>query len=59
MLQFLQSAQREGYENALRRVYKFEGYLDLQEKWLQYAKAKAGNKNLDAAPPAPVEPNVN
>jgi hypothetical protein len=58
MLQFLQAAQREGYEPALRRVYKIEGYADLQERWLLYAKAKVDRKTADAAPPAPVEPDL-
>jgi hypothetical protein len=58
VLQFLQAAQREGYEPALRRVYKIEGYADLQDRWLLYAKAKADRRTADAAPPAPVEPEL-
>ncbi len=57
MLQFLQAAQREGYEGALRRVYKIDGYADLQDRWLLYAKAKA-DRRIAEAPPAPVEPGV-
>ena len=57
MLQFLQAAQREGYEAALRRVYKIDGYADFQDRWLLYAKAKA-DRRIAEAPPAPVEPGV-
>ncbi len=58
ILQFLQAAQREGYEPALRRIYQIEGYADLQDRWLAYAKAKVDRRTADAAPPAPTAPEV-
>jgi hypothetical protein len=56
MLEFLQASQREGYEPALRRIYKIEGYTDLQDRWLIYARSKLDRRTADAAPPAPTEP---
>jgi hypothetical protein len=56
MLQFLQASQQEGYELALRRIYKIEGYADLQDRWLIYAKSRIDRRTADAAPPAPLEP---
>jgi hypothetical protein len=50
MLQFLQASQREGYENALRRVYKIEGFPDLQRRWLEYARARVEVPVTAAAP---------
>ncbi len=37
-IDFLQGAQRNGVEPELKRVYGFEGYADLQARWLAYAK---------------------
>jgi hypothetical protein len=39
MVQFLQESQREGYEPALRKVYKIEGFADLQRRWVTYARS--------------------
>ena len=41
MVQFLQESQRDGYEPALRRVYKIEGFADLQRRWVPYARSRA------------------
>ncbi len=50
MLQFLQTSQREGYETALRRLYKIDGYADLQNRWLAFARSKADSGPVAAAP---------
>ena len=52
MIQFLQESQREGYEAALRRTYKIDGFPDLQRRWLAYARSKAGPAGVVAGAPA-------
>src|SRR5579864_4815226 len=47
---FLQSSQRGGAEAQLRRVYKIDGFADLQSRWVAYARsapavARAGKDN--------------
>ena len=49
MIQFLQASQRDGYEPALRRVYKIEGFGDLQRRWVPYARARAAEQQNVAA----------
>ncbi len=49
-LQFLQGAQREGFEAQLRKVYKIEGYADLQARWVAFARANAAPNGVAAAP---------
>lgn len=39
MIQFLQESQREGYEPALRKVYRIDGFADLQRRWVAYARS--------------------
>ena len=51
-IQFLQDAQREGYEPVLRRVYKIDGFPDLQRRWLAYARSKAETPGVVAGAPA-------
>ena len=41
MLQFLKAAQKEGYEAGLRKVYRIDGFADLQRRWLEYARGMA------------------
>jgi hypothetical protein len=53
-VQFLQGAQRNGIEPELRRLYQIDGYADLQNRWLSYARATAAPKATAAADP-PVE----
>src|SRR5262249_1502980 len=52
MIQFLQGSQRNGFEAELRRIYKIDGYGDLQRKWLAYARslAPAGTASTPAPP---------
>ena len=38
-VRFLQTAEREGFEAELRRVYQIDGYADLQRRWLAYARS--------------------
>lgn len=39
MIQFLQGSQRSGFEAELRRIYRIDGYPDLQRRWLAYARS--------------------
>ena len=50
MIQFLQDSQRGGYEAALRKLYKIDGFLDLHRRWLAYARTKADPKGVATAP---------
>ena len=54
-VQFLQGAQRRGFEAELRRTYKIDGFADLQARWVTYARA-----HLDepAAPPTATAANT-
>jgi hypothetical protein len=51
-VQFLQAAQRNGIEPELRRLYRIDGYADLQNRWLSYARAATAPKTASAADPA-------
>ncbi len=53
MLQFLQTAQREGYETALRRIYKIDGYADLQDRWLAFARSRTETRTAVGRPDGP------
>ncbi len=46
MIQFLQESQRDGYEPTLRRVYKIEGFTDLQRRWVAYARSKTDTRSV-------------
>jgi hypothetical protein len=37
-IEYVQSAQRNGHEAELRRIYKIDGFADLQKRWLAYAR---------------------
>jgi hypothetical protein len=50
-VQFVQSSQRNGVENELRRMYKIEGYADLQKRWLVHARSTS-SAALAASTPA-------
>ncbi len=43
LVQFLQGAQTKGFEAELKRIYKIDGFADLQARWVVYARA-----NLEA-----------
>ncbi len=56
MVQFLQGvqkhgapAQRDGYEAELRKVYKIDGFPDLQRRWLAHARAAAPPRSTATA----------
>jgi hypothetical protein len=51
MIQFLQESQRDGYEPALRKVYKIEGFTDLQRRWVAYARSTAQTQGVAANKP--------
>ncbi len=51
LIQFLQGAQRHGYEPELKRVYNIDGFPDLQARWVQYARTNLNQKT--ARMPAP------
>ena len=40
-VRFLQGAQTKGFEAELKRVYKIEGFPDLQARWVTYARSHA------------------
>ncbi len=43
-IQFVQRAQINGIETELRRVYKIEGYADLQKRWMAYARTQSNER---------------
>ncbi len=40
-IEFIQSSQRRNHEAELRRIYKIDGYGDLQKRWLAYARSQS------------------
>ena len=52
-VQFLRAAQHNGFETELRRVYKVEGFADLQKRWLLHARgavaAKADRETIESS----------
>src|SRR3954453_7390116 len=40
-IQFVQRSQQNGAEAELRKIYKIDGFKDLQTRWLAYARSKA------------------
>jgi len=42
-VQFLQGSQANGFEAELRRVYRIDGFADLQARWVGYARSKLDN----------------
>ena len=52
-IEFVQGSQRNGPEAELRRVYKIEGFADLQARWLAYAKAESATMTASAPDAAP------
>ncbi len=41
LVQFLQGARTKGFEAELRRIYKIDGFNDLQARWVVYARANS------------------
>lgn len=41
-VEFLKAAQKNGIEPELKRVYKINGYADLQRRWLEFAQSSQG-----------------
>jgi hypothetical protein len=42
-IKFVQTAQRTGFETALKQVYEIGGYADLQSRWLAYARSRSNS----------------
>ena len=40
-VEFVQGCQRRGHEAELRRIYKIEGFADLQKRWFAYARSQS------------------
>jgi hypothetical protein len=47
-IEFLQGSQRRGVEPELKRVYKIDGYADLQKRWLAHARATSAARIASA-----------
>jgi hypothetical protein len=45
-IQFVQEAQRSGFEPALQKVYEIAGYADLQSRWLTFAREHSSAATL-------------
>jgi hypothetical protein len=43
-IDFLQGSQRTDAQTELRRVYKIDGFADLQTRWLDYARTRIASK---------------
>ncbi len=50
LIQFLQESQREGFEPVLRRVYRIDGFPDLQRRWLAFARRGVAGRGVAATP---------
>ena len=53
LVDFLQGAQTKGFEAELKRVYKIDGFKDLEARWYGYARA-----NLDGNAPTATAANT-
>ncbi|WP_406700590.1 hypothetical protein V5E97_17470 [Singulisphaera sp. Ch08] len=42
-IQFVQGSQQRGLEAELKRVYQIDGFEDLQNRWLEYARNKSSD----------------
>jgi hypothetical protein len=51
-IQFVQNSQQTSPETALKRVYNIDGFADLHNRWLTYARRKTGTATASAAPDA-------
>ena len=49
LIQFLQESQREGFEPVLRRVYRIDGFPDLQRRWLAFARSGVAGRGVAAS----------
>lgn len=50
-IQFVQRSQVNGAEAELKRIYKIDGYSDLHQRWLAYARSKSVEATASAADP--------
>jgi hypothetical protein len=49
-IQFVQSSQQTGPDDALRRIYRIDGLNQLHERWLAYARTNTAAATASAAP---------
>jgi hypothetical protein len=47
-VQFVQRSQQNGPETELRRIYHIDGFADLQNRWMSYAKSKTAETTATA-----------
>jgi hypothetical protein len=55
-IQFVQRSQLNGPETELRRTYKIDGFNDLQNRWMTYARSKSSEttaSSSDGEKPSP------
>jgi hypothetical protein len=52
-VQFVQGSQQNGLEAELRRVYHIDGFTDLENRWLVYAKGRSVETTATATRPDP------
>jgi hypothetical protein len=55
-VEFVRSSQRGGIESELKRVYRIEGFADLQRRWLEQVKTQPAI--AAATPPTPEPPSA-
>jgi hypothetical protein len=48
-IQFVQRSQLNGPETELRRIYKIDGFNDLQTRWMKYARSKSAEVTASSA----------
>ncbi len=51
-IQFVQASQKNGVEPELRRIYKIDGFADLQRRWIEHAKSATSENVAVAESPA-------
>lgn len=50
-VEFVQGSQRRGHEPELRRIYKIDGFQDLHQRWVTYAKSQSASASSLAKEP--------
>lgn len=51
-VEFVQGSQRRDHQSELRRIYKIDGFEDLQKRWVSYARTKSSATGTLAKEPA-------
>jgi hypothetical protein len=47
-LEFVQGCQQRGHEDELRRVYKIDGFAELERRWVEFAKTQTATASATA-----------